>query len=562
MAERLVVTAALPYANGDLHIGHAISTYIPADIYARFKRLQGCDVVFACGSDDHGTPIEVSALKVGRAPLEHARYYHDRHLEDFKRLNISFDNYYYTHSEENRELTEEFLLKAMEGGYIYVKEVEQYYCERDGKFLPDRFVVGTCPYCGAENQFSDLCERCGRVIEPGKILNPKCAICGSTPIRRKSKHFFFKLSAFAKQLEEWLSSSPPRDFPREIVNYVLNWIRSGLEDWDITREDYWGFKLPFKEAADNQYVYVWWDAPIGYIASTVNYCRKAGKDWEAYWKDPSAKRVHFIGKDIAYHHFIFWPAMLLAVGYPLPSKYVVNGYLTLEGEKMSKSRGWLIPLKYILYRYPADYLRFYAAFKAPNSTRDSDFSFKEFQRKVNAELADNIGNYAHRVLTLIHRLHGGVVPEPKDMDEEDEGFKAFIESLPKTFEELYEEADFTRVGDRLLHSFAEANRYLNVKEPWRRGREDPSLAATTMYLSVNFLRDAMIIMYPITPSISSQVLSFIYVEGEPELSWGSLGKFVVKPGTVIAKPKPVVKKIGDEEIEEDLERLKRGFVEE
>ena len=559
MAERLVVTAALPYANGDLHIGHAISTYIPADIYVRFKRLKGCDVVFACGSDDHGTPIEVSAMRAGRSPLEHARYYHDRHLEDFKRLNISFDNYYYTHSDENRELTEEFLLKAMEAGYIYVKEVEQYYCERDGKFLPDRFVIGTCPYCGAESQFSDLCERCGRVIEPGRILSPRCALCGSTPVKRRAKHFFFKLSAFARRLEEWLSSAPSRDFPREVVNYILSWIRSGLEDWDITREDYWGFRLPFKEASENQYVYVWWDAPIGYIASTVNYCRRVGRRWEDYWRDPSARRVHFIGKDIAYHHFIFWPAMLMAAGYPLPSKYVVNGYLTLEGEKMSKSRGWLIPLRYILDRYPADYLRYYAAFKAPNAARDSDFSFKEFQRKVNSELADNIGNYAHRVLTLIHRLFNGRVPEPGPMDEEDLRFKSMIEGMPSEFEELYEEADFARVGDRLLQRFSEANRYLNVKEPWRRVKEDPGQASTTMYLSVNFLRDAMVIMYPITPTISSRVLSFI--RGGGGLTWDSLGKFTVAPGTEIAKPEPVVRKISDREVEEDLERLRRGFKE-
>ncbi|RLF15085.1 MAG: methionine--tRNA ligase, partial [Thermoprotei archaeon] len=380
MDKKLVVTAALPYANGDLHVGHAISTYIPADIYVRFKRLKGYDVVFVCGSDDHGTPIEVSALKAGRSPLEHARYYHDRHAEDFRLLNISFDNYHYTHSEENRELTESFLIKAREGGFIYTREVEQYYCERDRKFLPDRFVVGTCPYCGAENQFSDLCEKCGRVIEPGKILNPKCAVCGSTPIKRRSLHFFFKLSAFREKLYSWLSSASSRDFPKEVVNYVLNWLQAGLEDWDITREDYWGFKLPFKEASDNQYVYVWWDAPIGYIASTVNYCRRAGRDWETYWKDPSSKVVHFIGKDIVYHHFIFWPAMLLAAGFPLPGKYVVNGYLTLEGEKMSKSRGWLIPLRYLLERYPSDYLRYYACFKAANSTRDSDFSLREFQR--------------------------------------------------------------------------------------------------------------------------------------------------------------------------------------
>lgn len=553
------MTAALPYANGDLHIGHAISTYIPADIYARFKRLQGLNVLFVCGSDDHGTPIEVAARSAGRTPLEHARHFHERHREDFERLGMSFDNYHYTHSEENRELTEEFLRKAREAGFIYIKEVEQYYCEHDAKYLPDRYVIGTCPYCGAENQFSDLCERCGRVIEPGKIINPQCALCGSTPVKRRAMHFFFKLSAFAERLEKWLSSASPRDFPREVVNYVLGWIRSGLEDWDITREDYWGFKMPFKDAADNQYVYVWWDAPIGYIASTVNYCRRTGRNWEDYWKRADGKVVHFIGKDIVYHHFIFWPAMLMAAGYPLPSKYVVNGYLTLEGEKMSKSRGWLIPLRYILERYPADYLRYYACFKAANSTRDSDFSFKEFQRKINSELADNIGNYAHRVLTLIYRFFSGVVPSPFEMDSEDEDFKAFIRSLPSELAQLYEEADFTKLGAKLLEAFGRANGYLNLKEPWRRAKESLNKAATPLYLSINFLRDSMVVMYPIVPGISTQVLSFIYVDKPLNLSWSSLGCFTVEPGWKIAKPVPVVRKISDEEVAEDLERLKRGF---
>jgi methionyl-tRNA synthetase len=559
MAEKLVITAALPYANGDLHVGHAISTYIPADIYARFKRLQGFDALFVCGSDDHGTPIEVSARKAGRKPLEHARFYRERHVQDFKRLGISFDNYHSTHSEENRELVAEFLRRGREGGFIYVKEVEQYYCERDAKYLPDRYVIGTCPYCGAEDQFSDLCEKCNRVIEPGKILNPKCAICSSTPVKRRASHFFFKLSAFKESLERWLKNASPRDFPRDVVNYVLSWIESGLEDWDITREDYWGFKLPFEEAADNQYVYVWWDAPIGYIASTVNYCRRVGKDWMDYWRRAGSKVVHFIGKDIVYHHLIFWPAMLMAAGYPLPSKYVVNGYLTLEGEKMSKSRGWLIPLRYLLDRYPADYLRYYACFKASNSTRDSDFSLKELQQKVNSELAGNIGNYAHRVLTLIHRLFKGIVPKPAGLDKEDEGFKSFMEGLPDELESLYEEADLTKVGSKLLEAFSRANGYLNIKEPWRKTGERLGEAATTLYLSVNFLREAMVAMYPITPEVSMKVLSFIYVDRPLELSWQSLKRLAVEPGWRIAKPFPVVRRISDEEIAEDLERLRGGF---
>lgn len=554
----VAVTAALPYANGDLHIGHAISTYIPADIYARFLRLKGVDVVFVCGSDDHGTPIEIAALKSGTTPLQHVDYYRSRHIEDFKALGISFDNYYRTHSEENRELTDYFLLKAYENGYIYEKEVEHFYCENDRKFLPDRFVKGTCPYCGAADQYSDVCERCGRVIEASKILSPTCAICGSTPRLRRSVHFFLKLSAFRETLYKWLSQSPEDDFPKEVVNYVLNWIKAGLEDWDITREDYWGFKLPFKSAKENQYAYVWVDAPIGYIASTVNYGKRVGVNWEKYWKDPNAKIVHFIGKDIVYHHFIFWPALLLAAGFPLPKKYVVNGYVTFEGEKLSKSRGWLIPLRYMAQKYPADYLRFYAALKSSNTIRDTDFSFKEFQERVNSDLADNVGNFAHRVLLFAYRFFNGAVPDPKGLDEEDLRFKGFMERLPSEIERTYELAAFSKALEKILAAFAEANRYLNLKEPWRRVKESVEEAKTTIYLALNLLRDGMVYLYPVTPSISTSILSYLYEDVEKQLTWSSTGRMALKPGQPIKKPVPVVRKITDSEIEEDLEALKSG----
>jgi len=553
-----VVTAALPYANGDLHIGHVISTYIPADIYVRFLRLKGVDVVFVCGSDDHGTPIEIAALKSGTTPLRYADYYRARHIEDFKALGINFDNYHRTHSEENLELTNSFLLKAYENGYIYKREVEHFYCEKDRKFLPDRFVKGTCPYCGAPDQYSDVCERCGRVIEASKILRPTCAICGSTPRLRKAIHFFFKLSAFKDALYTWLSQSSEDDFPKEVVNYVLSWIKAGLDDWDITREDYWGFKLPFKEAEEDQYAYVWVDAPIGYIASTVNYSKRTGVSWERYWRNSYARIVHFIGKDIIYHHFIFWPALLLAAGFHLPKKYVVNGYVTFEGEKLSKSRGWLIPVRYMTQRYPADYIRFYAALKSSNTIKDTDFSFKEFQERINGDLADNIGNFAHRVLLFAYRFFNEEVPKPGEFNEEDLRFKEFIERLPNDVEKTYELAIFSKSLEKILTAFAEANRYLNLKEPWRKVKENVKEAGTTIYLALNFLRDGMIYLYPIIPNISITVLGYLYDDVGKELTWSSTGKMMLKPGQRVKKPIPAVRKIANEEVEEDLKALKSG----
>jgi methionyl-tRNA synthetase len=563
----VLVTAALPYANGDLHIGHVTSTYIPADVYSRYKRLKGADILFVSGSDYHGTPTEVSALAMHRTPAEHAEYFRMRQIHDFQELNISFDNYHYTGSDENRVLTEEFLNAAYKKNYIYLREVEQWYCEKDERFLPDRFVKGACPYCGAADQYSDVCEVCGRFIEPGKVIDPRCILCGTLPVKRKAKHFFFRLSSLSGFLSDWLSKSTDKDIPREVVNYVLSWVKGGLEDWDITREDYWGFKLPFKDAAPNQYAYVWWDAPIGYIASTVNLCSRLGTSWERYWKNSASKIVHFIGKDIIYHHLLFWPAMLKVAGYPLPKKYVVNGYLTLESKKMSKSRKWSINLRYVLDRYPSDYIRFYLATKAANSIGDSDFSWKEFQNRINTGLADAIGNLVNRVLKFTSDTFGGEVPEPQSTltDKRDKDFEEFITRLPREFEDLYETVNLTKVVRKIVDSFGEGNKYFNAKEPWKiiksGGKEGEASAKTTLYLNINLIHDGAVYLYPITPNIATQILSQIFASSEkPPLSWDAVGKFAVKPGTKVGKPEPIAHKIKDEEIKKDIESLEKGIV--
>jgi methionyl-tRNA synthetase len=503
---------------------------------------------------------------MGKTPAEHADYYRQRNANDLKRLDVDFDNFYYTGSNENRVLTEEFLNAAYRKNYIYLREVEQWYCDKDKRFLPDRFVKGECPYCGAADQYSDVCESCGRVIEADKIIRPHCILCGTPPIKKKARHFFFKLSALSDQLSNWLSKSDDKDFPKEVVHYVLNWIESGLADWDITREDYWGFKLPFKEAAPNQYAYVWWDAPIGYIASTVNICNKRGIDWKRYWKSDEPKIVHFIGKDIIYHHLLFWPAMLSVAGYPLPRKYVVNGYLTLDSKKMSKSRKWQIGLRYILDRYSSDYIRFYLASKAANSIGDSDFTWKEFQGRINSGLADAVGNLVNRVLKFICDTFNGEVPQPETnlTNKEDKDFKEFISRLPNEFEELYSLVNLTKVVGRIIDSFGEGNRYFNTKEPWKRikaGKEGEASSKTALYLSVNFIHDAAIYLYPITPNLSTQLLNQIFASNSKQhLSWDATGKFHVRPGTKVGTPKPLVEKISDEEIKKDIEALQKGTI--
>ncbi len=558
-ARRTIVTAALPYANGDIHMGHVCSTYVPADVYTRFLRLRGEQAVYVCGADEHGTPIEMSARERGMDPASYAEFYRLRQLRDLESMGVRFDNYHRTHSDENRRLTEHFLLKMRENGYIYSKEVESYYCEHDKKYLPDRFVIGTCPYCGAENQYSDQCEVCQRALEPGEILNPRCAICGSTPITKKTTHFFFKLSAFSDRLSEWIRSKSNRDFPREVVNHVLGWIAGGLKDWDITREDYWGFKLPYTDASPEQYAYVWVDAPICYFASFINWAERTDPDRKKWLSDPATRLVHFIGKDIVQHHLIFWPSMLMAVDeFVLPSKYVVNGYISLEGRKMSKSRGWYIPVQRATSRYPSDYLRFYLAYKASNTTGDSNFSWTEFRDRINRELADNIGNFVHRVLSFTQNNFGGRVPSPGPLSPEDRRFREEFEEAFAGISKDYEDCNLSRVVQGLVGAFMLANRYFNEKRPWESVKRKVEDAATTMYLSLCFVKRAAAYLYPITPNIADEIWEMLGEEKGLEESrpLSSGYDLDVHPGTEIPRPKPLVTKVEEEKIKEEQERLK------
>jgi len=556
---RTIVTAALPYANGDIHMGHVCSTYVPADVYTRFLRLRGEEAVYVCGADEHGTPIEMSARERGMDPASYAEFYRLRQLRDLESMGVRFDNYHRTHSEENRRLTEYFLVKMRENGYVYSRDVESYYCEKDKKYLPDRFVIGTCPYCGAEDQYSDQCEVCQRALEPGEILNPRCAICGSTPITKRTKHFFFRLSELSHRLSEWIRSKSDRDFPQEVVNHVLGWISGGLRDWDITREDYWGFRLPYPDAQADQYAYVWVDAPICYFASFVNWAERTDPEKKKWLSDPATRLVHFIGKDIVQHHLIFWPAMLMAVGeYVLPSKYVVNGYISLEGKKMSKSRGWYIPVQRATSRYPSDYLRFYLAYKASNTTGDSNFSWTEFRDRINRELADNIGNFVHRVLTFTYNNFDGKVPAPAELSERDHAFRREFEDAFEEVSSYYEGCNLSRVVQGLVGAFMSANRYFNDKRPWEAVKKRKEDAATTMFLSLSFVKRAVAYLYPVTPNLAEDIWKMLGEEGSlASANPLSLGKDLDPvPGTRIPRPRPVVTKIEEEKIKEELEWLR------
>ncbi len=544
---KILVTAALPYANGELHLGHLKSTYLPPDIFVKYCRLKGYDVVYVCGSDQHGTPIEINARKSGMSIEEYIEYWRRRHIEDFRLVGVEFDIFYKTHSPENIKLTQEFLTRLRENGYLYEKEVVQLYCPHDRLYLADRFVRGKCPYCGAEDQYGDHCEVCGSTYEPWELVEPRCAICGSRDLeRRTSKHYYFKLSALAERLREWITS---RGFQKSVVRYLLNWLER-LRDWDITRENYWGIPMPFEDAKD-KYVYVWFDAPIGYISATVKWASERGRRWEEFWKEEGAEIIHFIGKDIIYHHFLFWPAMLMAVGgYNLPTNIVVRGFLTLEGRKFSKSRKWYLSIRKAAEIFDPDYLRFYLTLVTPASLEDTDFALEDFKNIVNSGLCDTIGNYVHRVTSLLHRLYGGVVPDPGQVAEGDRELLEALRALPGRVGEALESFDPKTGLERVLEFARLGNRHLNQREPWKKFKVERGEADSTMFVASNSVAGLAVVLYPFTPRIAKRIWRILDVGRELEdVRWDEAGEPMLRPGHRIGKPEIVAPKVTDEQVE-------------
>ena len=397
--KKILITSALPYANGPIHLGHMVE-YIQTDIFARFLRLIGEHVIYCCADDSHGTPIEIAAMKKGILPEQLIDEMHKEHLQDFTDFQIKFDSYHSTNSKENKRFSDLIFNELKKKDLIYQKEVELTYCNKCGRFLPDRYVKGKCPKCGADDQYGDVCEKCKAAYSTTDLIEPFCAICGTAPVKKKSVHYFFQLSKCSKQIKDWLDKN--KNLQQEVKNYVLNWIKEGLKDWDITRDGpYFGFKIPGEE---DKYYYVWLDAPIGYIASTEYYCTHLAKGKERveeYWKD--GRIIHFIGKDIIYFHFLFWPAMLMNSGFALPEDIVVHGYLVANKEKMSKSRGTFFTARDYLNVLPPDYLRFYYAANLSKTMSDIDLDFNDIKSRANNELVADLGNFVYRVLSFVNK---------------------------------------------------------------------------------------------------------------------------------------------------------------
>ncbi|MFH1285617.1 MAG: methionine--tRNA ligase [Candidatus Micrarchaeota archaeon] len=545
---KILITAALPYANGPLHLGHIRSTYLPADIYARYNRLLGNETYYVCATDEHGTPILASAEKAGKTPAEFTEYYHKKDEEEVRRLGFSFDIFHRTSSVDNKKMTQYFYTNLRKNGYIYDKEVEQAYCEKCSRFLPDRFVIGTCPHCNAEGQYSDYCDACGKALGAGEIRNPKCLVCGAKPTTRKSMHCFLALGKFSEKLKSWLSSNP--ELQKEILNYVNNWIENGLADWDITRDMNWGVPVPDRPGT---VFYVWFDAPIGYASSTAALLPQR---WEEFWKEGKEKTrlVHFIGKDIIYHHFLFWPAMLMGVGdgLRLPDAIPTRGHLNLEGRKFSKSKNWFVSLEDYLKEFDADYLRYYTTMVTPHSVGDADFVWKDFQQKINNELVACIGNYAHRTLVLLKKLANSEVPKAEKLEEDDERVLASMEAARKSIGEKIEKFLLKEGLEEICAFTATLNKYLSDREPWK--EKDEGRRANCLYVSTRGLTALAILLEPYLPFTSRKMFAMLGIS-EKELKWSNVEKELLKAGAKIGEVKPLFEKVSDEKIEEQEKKL-------
>jgi len=547
MKDKAVITSALPYSNGEIHLGHIASTYLPADVTTRFLKLKGVEAYYICASDDYGTPILIQSEKEGKSPEEYVEYWNKRDYEDFKLLNIDFDFFYKTSSQENLEFVQYVFKKLNDAGFIYESEIIQFYCNNDKKFLPDRYVVGTCPYCKAEDQYSDLCEQCGRV--PEQIENPRCFVCGQTPTKEKTMHYFFKLKNFSEELSIWLETN--ENLQKDVKKYVQNWIKSGLLDWDITRDISWGVPIPIP-SSKNKVFYGWFDNHLAYISSTLKFLEDKGITGKDFWN--SADIYHFIGKDIVYHHFLFLPAMRIGMGneYKLPDYIPTRGHLTLQSKKISKSRNWYISLKEFLDFYPPDYLRFYLISICPYSQDDLNFDWDEFATRINSELIGNLGNLVNRALGFTQKKFESIVPETNQFDPLDHLAEEKIKNFSTEVGDLMEQNHLDRALKKILEFSAHFNQYFQHKEPWKLNES----AKNCIFLSVNALSSIAISLFPFLPESAKNIWRQLGMTGNIfDKNWDDISEISIKPGHRIGTVNPLFNKIELTEIKQQKQKL-------
>ena len=512
MKERkLLVTSALPYANGSIHIGHLVE-HIQTDIFVRFQRLIGNTCYYMCADDAHGTAIMLSAKKLNQTPQEYIKNIQQEHIRDFKAFNISHDHYYTTHSDENKSFSEYIYLNAKKRNAIKELEIEQYFCEESGLFLADRFIKGICPKCKAEDQYGDACEKCFATYQATELIDPISMYSSKPPILKRSMHYFFKLSEFESIIKEWLNKNTVH---KSVKNKLNEWLESGLKDWDISRDEpYFGFKIP---ETDNKYFYVWLDAPVGYIATTKNWCETQKKeDFDKIWKSNEFEIHHFIGKDILYFHTLFWPAMLDAGEFSLPKKVHVHGFLTVNGEKMSKSRGtFILASTYEKYLNP-EFLRYYYASKLSNTMEDIDLNLDDYTHKINADVLGKVINIGSRLGSIVYKKCDARLTT---CDSQGVSLINKIRDKAPHIGELYEALEFNKTMREIMQCADLANQYIDSNAPWALVKDDPKKAAEICTSGLNAFRYLLIYLKPVLPVIVQKCESFLNCE---ELTWKDL----------------------------------------
>jgi methionyl-tRNA synthetase len=551
LTETIFIGVAWPYANGPLHLGHIAGAYLPADIFARYHRLKGNRVLMVSGSDQHGTPITLRAEQENKSPQDIVAMYHREFLECWQKLGISWNLFTTTGTENHAQTAHDIFLKLLKEDYIYKNSVPQAYCPECKRFLPDRYVEGTCPYCQYPQARGDQCDECGRTMNPSDLLDLRCRICGAEPRFEVSEHFFLRLSAFEDRLKEWLRDKSY--WRQNVLNFTLGFLEGGLKDRAITRDIDWGVTVP-QPGFENKRIYVWFEAVIGYLSASKEWAKAQGDTdaWKQFWTGDS-RAYYFIGKDNIPFHTIIWPAMLMGYGgLNLPYDVPANEFLTIEGKRLSTSRNWAVWLPDYLERYDPDPLRYLLSVNMPE-TGDTDFSWREFLRRNNDELVATYGNLAHRVLTFAYRNFEGAVPSPGEIDSQGQGLVAKAQETLNEVDGLIHSCHF-KEGIKAAMSLAqEANRYLDDKSPWKVIKEDRQSAATAVYVALSVLAALKTVLYPFLPFSSEKLHKFLGFDGSIEANGWKVQ--TVAAGQKLVMPEPLFKKLDDSIIEEETRRL-------
>ena len=556
MSKRYTLTAALPYTNGPIHIGHLAGVYIPADIYARFKRLKGDDVVFICGSDEHGVPITLKAKKEGVSPQIIVDRYHKIIKDSFKEFGISFDNYSRTSSKIHHQTASSFFKSLSDKGEFIVETSDQLYDSQENQFLADRFVVGTCPKCGNNESYGDQCEACGISHNATDLISPKSAVTGNKPVLKSTKHWYLPLERHQQFLSNWIGNEHKHDWKSNVYGQCMSWINDGLRSRAVTRDLDWGVPVPLNEAK-GKVLYVWFDAPIGYISSTKEWAKSNGKDWELYWKDKNTKLIHFIGKDNIVFHCIIFPSMLKAEGsYILPTNVPANEFLNLEGSKLSTSKNWAVWLHEYLIDFPdqQDVLRYVLTATAPE-TKDNDFTWKDFQSRNNNELVAIFGNFVNRVLVLTHKYYEGKVPNCKMIKSQD---LKILDTIKSTFSEIESSLDrfrFREASQHLINLARTGNKYLADQEPWKLIKSDPTRVKVVMNTALQIVASLAVISEPFMPFTSKKLCKILNFKIKPD--WNDIlnSEKLLMSGHIIEKPSLLFSRIDDDKIQNQISKL-------